>query len=404
MTIVGIIAEYNPFHNGHAYQIEQIKSKIKDAKIIAVMSGSFTQRGEPAILDKFTRAKLAIYGGCDLVLELPFVFAVRSAQDFAYGGVNLLNNLNTVDYLTFGSEIDDINLIKDVSELINKDTFRIILHNKLKNGISYANALCQSLSQITDIDENLLKQPNVILAVEYLRALRSTKILPLLTKRTFVKHNDSILHLGITSASSIRKALYSDAIDWKTISSTVNQFTLDTLMSTELPFIDRLYLPLITKIICSSPTELKTIYGMNEGLENKIINSVNTTQNLTELINSIVSRRYTRSTIQRLLLHLLIGLSKEQVHSFNKIEYARVLAFNQNGREILKSIKKMSSIPIITKITQHINYKSLCNWQKLNLYQKMLAFDIISTDLHSILYSNINLRKDFLLSPFYIES
>ena len=179
-TVVGIIAEYNPFHNGHRYQIEQIRKRIKDAAIVAIMSGNFTQRGEPAIMDKFTRAALAINGGCDLVLELPFTSAVRSAQDFARGGVNLLKNLGIIDILAFGAETDDIEHLQIAAKQMNEPDFKNTLYDKLDTGISYANAICQTLSKLTNIPEKILCLPNIMLAIEYLRSLESTNIMPLL--------------------------------------------------------------------------------------------------------------------------------------------------------------------------------------------------------------------------------
>lgn len=402
---VGIIAEYNPFHNGHRYQIEQIRKKFNDSTIIAVMSGSFTQRGEPAILDKFTRAKLAIAGGCDLVLELPFVFAVRSAQDFARGSINLLKNLGIVDVLVFGAEIDDINSLQRAAEIIDTIEFNKLLHNELDNGNSYANAICKMLSKFTGIDEKILSLPNVILSVEYLRAMKYTDIKPLLIPRIISAHNDETLLSGISSASSIRKSIYSMYPSWHEISKTVSSETLFELRSTNLPSIEHLFLPIITKIICSNANELRDIYGVNEGLENSLIKAAQSTKSFDELVNSIISRRYTRTRIQRLLIYLLIGLKREFVQKSDKTNYARVLAFGKRGRETLREIKKNAQIPIITKITQHLNSRVI--YQKRNIlqpYQEMLIFDVISTDLLSILKQNVKLGQDFTNSPFYLSN
>ena len=400
--VVGIIAEYNPFHNGHRYQIEQIRRNVKNASIIAVMSGNFTQRGEAAILNKFTRAALAVNGGCDLVLELPFISAVRSAQDFARGGVNLLKNLGIVDILAFGSEVDDIESLKLAAKSMNNADFKSNLHNKLNIGISYANAACQTLSKLTNIPEKILSLPNVILAIEYLRAIETSNIIPLLIPRIIASHNDKTLQSNITSASSIRNSIYSKNPDWDNIAKTIDNDTLNVLQKVDLPLMENLFRPLILKIVCSNSSELKEIYGMNEGLEDKLIHSAQTVQNLNELTNSIVSRRYTRTRIQRLLLHLLIGLTKEQVKKFDDVHYARILAFNQRGRELIKEIKNFSQIPIITKITQHITSRAIFNQEQfLNLYQEKLKFDIISSNIFSILYQNIQLGREFTTSPLY---
>ena len=403
--VVGIIAEYNPFHNGHRYQIEQIRKRIKNAAIIAVMSGNFTQRGEPAILNKFTRATLAVNGGCDLVLELPFTSAVRSAQDFARGGVNLLKDLGIVDVLAFGAEIDDIGLLKQVANRMSDTEFKSILHDHLNTGISYANAICQTLSELINIPEKILCLPNVILSIEYLRALESTKIMPLLIPRVAASHNDKTLHSNISSASSIRTSIYSQNPVWTDISKTVDSQTLNILKTSDLPITENLFRPLLTKIICSDASELRKIYGMTEGLENKLIQAVHSAQNLEEFINFIVSRRYTRTRIQRLLLYLLIGLTKEQVDIFDETHYARILAFNQRGRELIKLIKQFSQIPVITKITQHIT--SRAPYEKddiLKLYKENLKLDITSSNIFAVLHKNIQLEKDFKTSPIYCPS
>ena len=400
--VVGIIAEYNPFHNGHRYQIEQIRKRIKNAAIVAVMSGNFTQRGEPAILNKFTRAALAVNGGCDLVLELPFTSAVRSAQDFARGGVNLLKNLGIVDILAFGSELNDIEILKQAAERMNDTDFKNYLQDKLNTGISYANAVCQILSNLTGTVEKYLRLPNVMLAIEYLRALQSTNIEPLLIPRNAAQHNDKILHSSISSATSIRNALYSKSPDWGNISKNIDSKTLYALKSADLPIIEYLFRPLLTKIICSNVNELKNIYGMNEGLENRLINAIHSTQNFNEFLDFIVSRRYTRTRIQRLVIHLLTGLTKEQVKIFDETHYARILSFNQRGRELIKEIKKSSQIPLITKITRYITSQAIYERSNIfKVYQQKLSLDIISSDIFSITHRNIKLGQDFTISPIY---
>lgn len=401
-TVVGIIAEYNPFHNGHRYQIEQIRKRAKNVTIVAIMSGNFTQRGEPAILDKFTRAELAVNGGCDLVLELPFTSAVRSAQDFARGGVNLLKNLGIVDILAFGAEMDDIEPLKQVANQMNDLDFKSILHSKLNTGISYASAICQTLSKLTSIPEKILCLPNVMLAIEYLRALKSTEIKPLLIPRVSAGHNDKVLHSDISSASSVRNSVYSKNPAWSEISKTVDSKTLNALRTADLPIMEDLFRPLLTKIVCSNASELRKIYGMNEGLENKLIQATHTAQSLKEFINFVVSRRYIRTRIQRLLLHLLTGLTEERVKNFDATHYARILAFNQRGRELIKKLKKSAQMPIITKMTQHITSRAIYEQGYiLEVYQQKLSLDVISSDIFSIIRRNIKLGQDFTTSPKY---
>ena len=398
---VGIIAEYNPFHNGHRYQIEQIHNKLNNPAIVAVMSGSFTQRGEPAILNKFIRAESAVKGGCDLVLELPFIYVVRSAQDFARGAVGLLAKLGIVNTLAFGAEIDDLQALNQAANISADSQFQNNLINKLDSGISYANAFCQALSEMTLIDENVLRRPNTILAIEYLRALKSTSINPLLIKRTAADYDDKNLHSGISSASAIRAAIYNRTPPWNEIAEAVDAEVFLSLKSADLPSTENLFRPLITKIMFSKLSNLKSIYAMNEGLENKLMSAAKFSKTYDELVNLSVSRRYTRSRIQRLLLYLLMGVTNEQVKLFDAVgaAYARVLAFNQRGRQLLKSMKTAASIPIIIKTAQHLTSRAVQEYyEDLQIYQQMLTLDIKATDLQSLLCSNFKPGQDFLTS------
>ena len=268
---VGIIAEYNPFHAGHAHQISEIK-KFYGGEIVAVMSGSFTQRGEPAILDKFTRARLAILNGVDLVLELPFVAAVRSAQDFARGGIRLLESLGVVDKLAFGAEVTDIEKLKSAASAFEENFFAENLRGLMAQGISYAAAVTKILSEVTGLEEKLLRQPNTILAIEYLRALPE-KISPLLIKRIGAAYDDLTLQEKFSSASAIRAALREKFPAWEKIAAQVDAETLKILRQEKFPDEKFLFRPLMTKLLTSRVDELRKIYGMTEGLEYRLLNA-----------------------------------------------------------------------------------------------------------------------------------
>lgn len=390
MTTVGLIAEYNPFHNGHRYQLEQIRRRIEDATIVVVMSGSFTQRGEPAILDKFIRAQAAVDGGADLVVELPFIYATRSAQDFARGGVKILSALG-IDRLAFGSEIDDIESIKKAAESIDGDELRLRLKEKLSAGQSYARAMREALGS------EIAAQPNAMLAVEYIRALRETAIEPLLIQRLGSTHDDRSIGGTIASASAIRAELSSSAPDWSALSDVVDGRMSEALRSSARPSKEKLFLPLATKILMSSTEELRAIFGMVEGLEHKLIRAARSTSNYDELIGSIISRRYTRSRIQRLALHVLTGLTADDVKNFDGTSYIRPLAFNERGQRLLKKIKP-SGAPIVVKTARHLTTRLMYNkLSTLETYQRMLAFDVRATDLRELLTEAPRLGKDFLL-------
>ena len=394
---VGIIAEYNPFHAGHAYQISEIK-KVYGGEIVAVMSGSFTQRGSPAILDKWTRARLAVLGGVDLVLELPFVKAVRSAQDFARGGINLLESLGVVDTLAFGAEVTDLEKLKLAASTFEEKFFAVELRRLMSQGISYAAAVTKILSKVTSLDEKILRQPNTILAIEYLRALPE-KFSPLLIERVGAAYDDLTLQEKFSSASAIRAALYENQPQWEKIAAQVSAETLKSLRAEKLIDENFLFRPLMTKLLTSRVDELKKIYSMTEGLEFRLLNAT-TAKNFSELIKTLIGRRYTASRIRRLLLYFLLNLTAEEVAELDAAICARVLAFNENGRILLKKI----SAPIITKLTKHLNRHDIYERKRfLEPYQKILLFDVLATDLREILFEPPRPpQSDFSTSPIRI--
>ena len=294
---VGIIAEYNPFHAGHKYQIEQVQKRFFDAEIVAVMSGNFSQRGEPTILDKFQRANLAVENGVDLVLELPFVSAVRSAQDFAKGAVRLLSKLGVIDKLAFGAETSDLKKIQTAAEILNAKNFSDKIKSEMSAGISYAAAVGKILPVET--------APNTILAVEYLRSLPKD-IEPILIPRIGANYNEKNLQENFSSASAIRAELYKKITDWQKISKSVSQTTLKALQAEKISGLVRkenLFLPLIAKIFSTSTNDCKKIFGVREGIENLIFKSAKDAKNFSDLIEKITNRRYQTSRVKRLLLH-----------------------------------------------------------------------------------------------------
>ena len=383
---VGIISEYNPFHAGHAYQISEVRKIFHDVEIISVMSGDFTQRGTPAILDKFTRAKLAVDGGCDLVLELPFVSAVRSAQDFARGGVRLLKNLGVVDKIVFGAEFSDLKKLQTAAEIFDAENFHDELKNKMSAGISYAAAVTKILSESVNIDEKILRQPNTILAIEYLQALPKN-IQPILIQRVGGGYNDLNLQ-NFSSASAIRAAVYEENPDWEKISESVNKKTLDALKNEKIFGLvreDFLFRPILAKIFTSNTDDMKKIFGMTEGLENVLIKSSKTAKNFSELVNFMTSRRYQTSRIKRLLLYFLLNLTTEKILEVQDADFVRPLAFNEQGQKILKKIRQTSTLPTVNKISKHISRRDFERGKISEPYKKNLAVDIQAENFYGIL-------------------
>lgn len=372
---VGIIAEYNPFHAGHAYQINEVRKNFSE--IIAVMSGNFTQRGEPAILDKWTRASLAVEGGCDLVIELPFVSAVRSAQDFARGAIDLLNKLGVVDKLAFGAEVD-IKKLKTLSEINLSDGVKKFL----AEGLSYANAVGKILSA-----EKL--QPNTILAMEYLRALPDN-IKPILIERVGAAYNNLNLTENFASASAIRAEVYKNNPDWNKILRSVNEKVLCALQAEKncgLVREDFLFRPILAKVFTNNAADIKKIFGMAEGLENNLIKSARIAKNYSELVNLMVSRRYQKSRIKRLLIYFLLGLTEEKI--LNGADYVRILAFNKVGQKLLKKIRANSNLVIINRAAEH---------------KEILTTDIAATNLRNILFDTPRkINQDFFESPKFLN-
>jgi len=397
-TIVAIISEYNPFHNGHAYQVAQIRKKF-DAKIISVMSGSFTQRGTPALLDKWTRARLAVTGGCDLVIELPFSSAVRSAQDFARGAIRLIYKLGIVNAISFGAEISDLNLLQRAAKLFDDKIFPAQIKSEMSRGISYAAAVTKILSTALNVDEKIFRRSNTILAVEYLRALPKN-IQPLLIQRVGADYNDATLTENFSSATAIRQAVYEENPNWQKISQAVNESTLAELKAAKSSgLVDESFLfrPLLTKLLTTSPENLREIYGMREGLEFRLISAAKSAKTFDELLNAVTERRYPVSRVKRLFLYTLMNLTTKKIFELEGGDFVRVLAFNDDGRALLKKIRQESTLPIVTKVAKHLNERELFD-ENILPYKKNLALDVLTTDLREILSLTPKLRRDFFQS------
>ena len=366
------------------------------------MSGSFTQRGTPSLIDKRTKAKLAIIGGCDLVIELPFTSAVRSAQDFSRGAIRLIEKLGIVDAISFGAENSDLELLQRAAKIFDDKNFAAQIKTEMSRGISYAAAVTKIFSSTLNVDEKIFRQPNTILAVEYLRALPKN-IQPILIQRVGVGYNDVTLTENFSSASAIRQAVYEGTPDWKKISQAVNESTLIELKAAKQNLIDEklLFHPLLTKILTTSPSELRKIYGMREGIENRLINAAKSAKTFDELVNAVTERRYPISRVKRLFLHMLMNLTEEKISELEDGNFVRVLAFNDDGRILLKKIRQASTLPIVTKVSQHLNERELFD-ENILPYKKNLALDILTTDLRGILFSTPQFpRQDFLTQGLY---
>lgn len=405
--IAGIIAEYNPFHNGHLYQINKIREEFgSDTGIIACISGGITQRGELPLLDKWQRASLAINNGVNLVLEIPAVFACRSAQHFAFGSISLLNRLGVVNKLVFSTEYPDIELLRKAASW-DITAHNEQLHHLLRQGKSYAGAIAQSMANSLGIDINILKEPNTILGIEYLRALAnlSSPMEPWPIKRAGTGHNDLHSLNSFASGTAIRRMMAANNMEGlKKVVPTATFKTLANIAHKAPPSLEPLYPGLQLKLLTSSPEQLRKIYSINEGIEYKL-KAAACAPSFKEFIQSLVGKRYQRTRMNRLIYYILLDMNKEllQEADCNGVEYARVLAFDSRGRELIKSIKGAAEIPVITKVTQYMTRRDFINNSLATRLRRQLYYDIQYNNLYQLCQGTPELNKDFTRSPIYIH-
>lgn len=386
----GIIAEYNPFHNGHLYHLQQTKEKT-NLPVIVIMSGSIMQRGEPALLDKWTRARLAVDNGADLVIELPAAFSLRSAQYFASGAVALLQACGCVSTLSCGTENPATDFTALASALTSTKCSKL-LQEKLQQGLSYAAASEQSLQELTG-KKIQLNTPNDILALEYSKALLKTAIKPFFIQRQHADYNDTAISGNIASATAIRQALLAGktASIAQAVPADVNQKLISLPYNFALSR-QMLWLLISYRLRILTSQQIALSCQCSEGLEN-VLKRAESCTSLAEAVAECSGKRYPASRIRRLLLQLLLHHSAED---FAQAEpaYLRILAFNEQGRSLLKDIKKNSSLPLLTKLGRN----PFRNQSKA--FTQQLELDIAASDLLALLQQRPS-GSDFLTSPYY---
>ena len=413
MSTTGIISEYNPFHNGHTRLIQTEKNKYPQTKIIAVMSGHITQRGEFALLDKWTRAKLAVQQGADLVLELPTAFALNSAEYFARGGVELLNRLGSVDYLCCGCEHRETESLEILARLLLSEDFKAPLQEALKKGLSYPQAVTATVKKLSTglwTDEEklslILTAPNSVLALAYQKALLATgSAMRLhLHLRQGANHNDSEVSSGFASGTAIRRWVR-EQINSELLKEVLPPFTYEIFSSDTAKTYPQdmwIFNTAVYKITTSTQSELNTIMNFREGLEHKIFAAIKDVHNLDELIMALKSKRYTYTNLQRSIMYLLLEITKTEMQSYLESGplYARVLAFNARGQNILRELKQSSSVPVITKLSRYLNPKTPFQKAESSALERMLQLDCLATDLFYLAQGrNDLLHRDFYTSP-----
>lgn len=397
MNITGIITEYNPLHNGHLYHIKESKKLTNCDGLICVMSGNFVQRGNPALIDKWSRAETALKNGIDLVIELPTIYSLSSAEFFAFGSVSLLDNLGIVNNLCFGSESGDIALIKQISDILAKEpeNFKLQLKSYLDKGTSYPIARSKALSSLFENDSyitDILSSSNNILGIEYCKSLikLNSNIMPYTIQRKGSSYNSINIENTFCSATSIRKHLKekNNNIDFLAEKVPLNSFNVIKNMynKNSLTFEDSILNFLKFKIF-TYENKLENIPDVSEGLHNKIYKSLHESNTYEELISKIKSKRYTETRINRILCQYFVGFDNYNTKMLRTLScpYARVLGFNKRGREILRKLKNTSLIPIYIKLPKNLNHT--------------LELDIQATKAYSLLNNSVSPNSDYLVSP-----
>lgn len=370
--VVGIVAEYNPFHNGHKYQIEKIREKYKDATIVVVCSSSFTQRGDTSILNKFDKAKVALNNGVNLVVELPYVYSTQSSDIFASAAIKILNYLK-VDAICFGTERDSIGDIKKCAiTQLDEPKYNEIVREELELGVNYPTALNKALKKLIDIE---ITEPNDLLALSYVKEIIKNQynIEIFNIKRTNDFHDIDSNEM-IVSASNIRNKLINN-ID---IKDKVPNDVYKILKN--IKFNNKYFEFLKYKI--NSESDLEKYLDVDEGLSTRIRNSIDKSNSLDELIQNIKTKRYTYNKISRMLNHILCSFTKDERDKTKDIEYIRILGFDEVGQKHLNSIKDNMDIKILNKFDT--SYKALEIEKRVSGIYSMIISDIMDKEIKNI--------------------
>ena len=388
--VLGIIAEYNPFHNGHLYHLQKSLHDTGSSYSIAVISGNFTQRGSTSLVDKWTKTEIALKNGIDLVIELPLLYSISSAENFAEGAIKIFDSLKVVDYISFGSESGDISTLNTVADILYKEPreYKNILSHELGKGLSFPkareNAMLMYLKDIRKFS-SVLSSPNNILGIEYLKALKKYKsnITPVTVERFDSNYNDTSYTGNIASATAIRNIVKNGSFDIlrKVIPESTYSILLDNVkighIIPDLSVFEREIIYLLRKM---SIAEIAELPDVGEGLENAIKNTANSCNSIVEFLNIIKSKRYTNTRLQRILLYTLLGITKKDIALSKKLTpYIRVLGFNDKGKYLISEISKANpKLEIITSVKKYMDTSN----NKNSKY--MLEKDIWATNVYTI--------------------
>ena len=390
MKVVGIVAEYNPFHNGHQYQIDKIRKEFQADYIIIAMSGNYLQRGVPALCDKFTRTQMALMCGADLILEIPTIWATASAEYYAQAGVSLLASTGVVTHLAFGAETDDIDSLLQVSSVLKNepDVYRAVLSNSIRTGNSFPiarkNALITSLPFFsTEKLDELLDNPNNILALEYLKALPDS-IEPILIKREGAGYHDTDIETALPSASAIRECIFNsdtgDTLDTlaKAMPKEAFQVIEKCISNNNLLTLNDFSESLGYCLLSQTDHGFASYADCTQDLSNKIKNHLNKYVHFEDFINLLKTKDMTYTRINRCLLHIMLHITQMDYSIGRAIGYApylRILGFKNASSGLLSTIKKNSNVPIISKVADAHN---LLDYETNKFFEK----DMFASNLY----------------------
>ena len=390
--VLGIIAEYNPFHNGHLYHIAKSKEETGSQYVIAVISGNFVQRGNTSIVNKWIKARMALLNGVDLVIELPTIYSISSAENFAEGAIKILNSLGVVDTLSFGMEAKDVSTLNNIANVLYTEPKEYItmLSHELKKGNSFPKARENALMMyLNDIKRyaNVMAGSNNILGIEYLKAMKKTKsiITPVGIKREKVLYNDKYIVDEFASATAIRKMLMTKELnDISKVMprSSYLQLGEELKLGHYVIDISRFEKEIIYTLRKMSVEEIANIPDVSEGLENSIKNAADSCNTLIELINIVKTKRFTQTRIQRILLYSLLGITKKQMEISKKVTpYVRVLGFNNKGKELISEMMRLNpKLNVVTSVKKYIDTVANKN------LKEMLETDILATNVYTLGY------------------
>lgn len=411
MEIAGVITEYNPFHNGHLYHLQQTKKLTEAEALICIMNGNFVQRGYPAIIDKWSRTKMALDNGVDLVIELPVVYGIRSAEYFADGAVSLLAATGIVNHLVFGSEQGQLKPLQQLARILSREPgyFRKRLKYYLGQGLSFPGARERALIDYLELEsddrgllpqlENIISQPNNILGLEYLKSLIQLDM-PLqphtinrISQAYHVEELDS--EKQINSATAIRKSLRKRGVD--SLRKVMPESCLDILhkafqQQATPPVIEHLSMMVLGKLRQMSLKEIESFAETGNGLARRIYRASSNSGDLQQLINNIKTRAFTETRIRRVILQILLGLRERDFREVDEEgpAYLRILGFNKQGENILSRLADNSQLPLVTRPVQYLTQPKINSSDPL---EKQLSFDLLASDLYALLSPGIDQRQ-----------